>query len=59
MVFWLMLVVLGILAVFLGMVLEVEGVRLVITRFCYTGGFVMMVFGGAGLAVYFVGLIFR
>lgn len=59
MVFWLMLVVLGILAVFLGMVLEVEGVRLVVTRFCYMGGFVMMVFGGAGLAVYFVGLIFR
>lgn len=52
-VVWLMFAVLGVVAVFLGLVLEVEGglVGLVIGRFCSVVGFAVVVVGVVGFLV--------
>ena len=50
---WLMVIMLSVLAVFLGMVLEVEGglVGLAIGRFCSVVGFAVLVVGMVGFSV--------
>lgn len=50
---WLMVIMLSVLAVFLGLVLEVEGglVGLAIGRFCSVVGFAVLVVGMVGFSV--------
>ena len=50
---WLMVIMLSVLAVFLGLVLEVEGgvVGLAMGRFCSVVGFAVLVVGMVGFSV--------